>query len=141
MITQAELFELYKEVCKGDTDAFNFLVAWGKCVHGIDDIVDEDIIDTEGKVKVFLETIAMTQNPFFLKYNVSLYPVIILISNDYIDSNNPDMPFNDALRAAGNNMLFLVSFIFGGIEHMRKMTPKIRKISFKEHHGEDNKPI
>lgn len=137
-VTQEELERLYQEIANGDEEAFRFVIAWQLYCHGIDDIVDGDEKSSEGIVAVFFTSCELYNSNFWLRHGRELHILVPVITNDYADSNSQNKKITkeqkDFLRSTGNNMLLAVSYITGGYPLMRKLSPKIREMSFREHH-------
>lgn len=133
-VTLEEAERLYDEIAMGNKEAYLFIHAWQQYCHSIDDIVDGDVKDSEGIISTFFTAAAIFNSNFWKEYGKELYLVVALITNDYVDSNNTLMPQKDFLRGTGNNMLMAIAFIIGGYSHMRNISPKLRILSFKEHH-------
>ena len=128
--------KLYMEASNGNDEAFKFLIGFNNYCHGIDDIVDGEVKDSEGIVAIFFTAAVIFHNNYWIKNSKHLLPVLILITNDYVDSNNEKEKLRDMLRFCGNNMIKIVAFIEGGYELMRQVSPKLNALSYREHHDE-----
>lgn len=140
MKNHEEVEQLYLTIAHGDEEAYKFILAWQAYCHGIDDIVDGEVKDVEGKVAVFFTAAAIFTSNYWAKNKHALYPLVAIITGDYVDSNT-SIPQADVLRGSGNNMLIAVAFLQGGYSLMRHITPKLRKLSWEYHHTLDSKPI
>lgn len=137
--TQEELERIYQEAANGNDEAFRFIVAWQTYCHGIDDLVDEDIKEKRQTINLFFQAATLYSSNYWLKYSHALYPLIALITVDFADSNEPEMPNSQFLAASGNNMIKAVAFIQGGYSLLEQVSGKLNKLSARTHgNGKEN---
>lgn len=140
-MNQEQLEAFYRETCQGREDAYAFICAWQTFCSAVDDLNDGDIKGVDALSRTFFVSIQTLTSNFWQQHGRDLYLLSALITNDYIDSHNCDVKFRDFLRSNGNQMLMAVAFICGGFDHLRKMSLKIREISYREHHDDRGNPI
>lgn len=136
-----KLERLYQEASCGNEEAFKFLLAWNKYCHGIDDVIDDQIKDPQQIISIFVLGTSLYNSNFWIKFQRDLYLTVILIANDFCDSNLEIEPFKDILRFSGNYMVKSVAFICGGYDCMRNISNKLNIASYTDHHTEKGEPI
>lgn len=140
--TEIDLQRLNKAISNGDLDAEKFCYDFFQYVHLIDDLIDtmEDgrpTMSTETILGTFNLAIDIYNGPFYLKNRHLLEGIIRSITNAYADvvlfekAPEPEKrAIADVVRCCGNECLFMVAFICGGWDHMRKLSPMIRHRSW-----------
>ncbi len=134
------------DVCKGNTEAVDFLNRWSAYAHGVDDLIDETT-DNEFKIALFARAIEIYSHPFYLKNLIALRQVALHANNMFADSvawEKSDVKwqkdFADWGRHAATEMVIAVANIIGGYDHMRAVSLEMRKLCYTQHH-KDGKPI
>lgn len=128
------LQELYRTIANGNEDAYRFVVGWQAHSHSVDDIIDGEAKSPEQIIASFFSLTVIHQSNYWIKNREYLYITVALVTSDYADSNIKDMPQADFLRSTGNNLLKAVAFLEGGYSLLRKVSPIINRLSYKEHH-------
>lgn len=139
--------EFCAEIAKDNVEAVNFIMRWLQHIHHVDDIIDESP-EPEQVIEAFVNaTMLFGSDPFYrANWNV-LYPINLLAANAYADSvswqTSSDWRalFSDVLRSYGNEMLLMVAYLVGGWKHMRKISPKLRELSYNNHHTSEGAKI
>jgi len=134
------------EVTKGDAIAADWLQKWAKYCHDIDDQIDEQR-GPESFLAILAQAVDLYTHPFFLAHWSHLRPLIIIITNAYADSvawekssEASERQMADILRFCGLEMCCLVAAICGGYEHMRKVSPTLRRHTWRDNHDEQGNP-
>lgn len=138
----AKLLARLQEILHPQPDAVKFFLAWNEYCHYIDDLVDGDIERTpESILKMGAMAAAIYSSNFYHRYYTQLYPVVLMITNEYGDSvkwerSNEEWKHRqaDTLRHCGNNMLMVIVGIVGGYDAMREVSEMIRTTSYTQHH-------
>jgi hypothetical protein len=145
MLTGMDKLEL---VTLGNDEAKSFLLLWRAYVHGIDDIVDGDVKDGEGIIRVFLLAAELYSHPFYLRHLASLKQVVVNCTNAFADcvpwekhGEAWQQQWADHYRHFGSEMVLAVAYLCGGYDNMRRISPQLRAICWHEHHDKDGKPI
>lgn len=149
-LSERNLATLYDEVTCGNSDALKFIFHWNIYCHGIDDIVDGALSmrDPEVVVSAFAQANVLYSLPFYQAHVARLQTVIALVANAYADSvmwedshDKGQRIMSDVLRFSGNEMLFAVALICGGYQHMRRVSAKLRNMSWQDHHDQHGEKI
>lgn len=144
--------------CLGNAEAIDFLNLWRTYVHLIDDIVDEDLTDTDTlwpkrraveRINAMgAQAVMLYSHPFYIRNLMALRQVVLNCTNAYADSvmwERSSVPwqaqFADAYRHFGAEMVLAVAGICGGYEHMRSISPELRIICYHEHHTPTGEPV
>lgn len=134
------------EIVNGNVAAADWLQRWATYCHAIDDVIDEGQ-GPEAVLAVLVQAVELYTHPFFLAHWFQLRPLVIAITNCYADSvaweksdQPPEQAMADVLRFAGVEMYCLVAGICGGYDHMRKVSPRIRRQTWNSNHDEAGKP-
>jgi len=141
MNTQLE--KVLLEICGDNNDAHRFCNAWINYVHRIDDLVDGDLaLKPENLVKTLVNAAEIYSSNFYQQNAQYLYPIVCLVSNDYIDSeilkNDLEplfLKWAEYLSFSGIYMLQIVALICGGYDNMRKVSIRLRECSLKDHYN------
>jgi hypothetical protein len=135
-----------KLVCNDNKDAIDCCDLFYRYCHGIDDLLDtmEDGRPTMPKeeiLSIFIMAGCLYNCPFFRKHSMTLFPVIIAITNSYADSvaweRDPlahRRTIADVLRTVGDDFFFMIAMICGGWSHMRKVSGQIREVDYLRQH-------
>lgn len=133
---------------RGNESAAEFLRLWRSFVHGIDDIIDGDIVEPEGVLRVFMQAAFVYSHPFFLNNLRELRQLAVNCTNAYADSvmweKSPEAwkrNFSDHYRHFGAEMVLAIAAICGGYDHMREVSKKLREICWIEHHNQQGEPV
>lgn len=137
MITRDQILE----ITKGNVHAADFCSSYLSRVHFIDDIVDEEKKPTdEGLVRSeqdFFEQ--FTFNPWARAYQNSLWPLMVVGMNAWLDSNEWAKSRNkvlqkdaEVLKGVYQEVIWFVAYLCGGREHMREMSRKYREFDHEE---------
>jgi hypothetical protein len=144
--------EFYLKVCAGNEQAYEFLCGWHHYTHLIDDFVDappKNAEESAERLGALLAWAAMLySSPFWVKNVAALSPIVMSVTNTYIDSVRWEQAIRpqwqktvaDTLRHSGNDMVFAVAAICGGWAHMRQFSLPLRAIAFASHHDVDGNP-
>lgn len=130
----------------GNKSAGEFLRLWRSYVHGIDDLIDGDLVGSEAMLSVFMQAAFVYTHPFFLANGVALRQIAINCTNAYADSvawehgEGWKRDFADHYRHFAAEMVLAIAGLCGGYEHMRNVSPVLREICWKEHHDEKGQP-
>lgn len=137
-----------KSYLEKDVDALLWVLAYTTYVHAIDDIIDGDNTESEHILKTFELAAIIYSYPWYLQNRHTLYPLVIMASNTYMDSVKLEKSNElwkqrvaDALRQTGNEVILACIQIVGGIEARREASLKLREISWRTHHNELGEPI
>lgn len=142
-----------REVCRGNEDAIMFCNLWYHYCHGIDDLIDtmqdgRPTMSKEEMLSLFLRAAVLYNCKFFREYSHMLFPIVISVTNTYADSvkwersSKPHLRMmGDVFRTCGNEMFFMVGFICGGPEHMRRLSAPIKERDFLGQHDQQGNPI
>ncbi|HTH21690.1 MAG TPA: hypothetical protein VL854_05700 [Nitrososphaeraceae archaeon] len=147
MSDKNKAFDIINTELAEHPDAVKFIYAFSAYCHGIDDIIDGEIKDTEGILRVFGMAADVFTCPFWRQYGPMLYIVEKVINNDFSDSEvmkNSEHQWQrqhaDVLRCSANNMLHAVLYLLCGREVARRVSLDIRTCSYFNHHDEAGNP-
>lgn len=137
-----------KSLCKGNEPAIHFCTLWFLDRHRIDDLIDErDKVSNEEILEMLICAAGLYNSPFYLANRVMLYPIVLMITNQFADSvkwERDDLEHRktmaDVLRCCGNEMFFAVAAIIGGWDHVRMWSPKIRERDWLLQHDNKGNP-
>ncbi len=131
-----------------DVDAQLFCCNYVILCHAIDDIIDEQKVDTEHVLKTFELTAVVYNNLFYLRNFSMLYPIVKIASNSYADSvlmersNSPWKKLHsDVLRSVANEVILCCVELLEGYDVRREASMILREISYKSHHDKDGVAI
>ena len=144
MLTE-ETKKVLEIAANGNAEAFRFLSGCFHLWHGIDDVIDGDVPGEQIKeriIQLFLYAKDLYTTPFYRLNWMELSGAIDAVSNAYADSvmwENVDSGWqhelSDILRSQGVDIVCLVAKLCGGYEHMRRVSPLIRELSFFDQRG------
>lgn len=125
--------ETYKELgMMIGVEAIEFLDLWQRYVHDIDDVIDEPK-DKEKICRTFVQAALIYSHPVFIRYKDSLLPVVLNLSNTYMDSviweeSEVKWKSRDArcLCHAGYDMMFTLVWLIAGFDALRKISDRLR---------------
>lgn len=139
-VVSADRFdEIFKDIAKGDTDAYDFCNALFRWVHCLDDLVDKDKLVPPTAVSMllfsFIHVIAC--NPFFQKHKTELLSTILLALQAWADSEEwktrPDVLHritSQVLKSEYQNVFIHVAALCGGQCHMQEISRKYRDYDY-----------
>lgn len=134
-------------VLKNYPEACEFVNNYRDYIHGIDDIVDGDIKDSESILRIFSLGSRLFSSDFYHRYRQYLYPIEVLINNTYADSclwekDDINWKRRDAgvLRHTGIDMFLFVVFIIAGRDKMREISEKFRTQCHEFHMTKEENP-
>jgi hypothetical protein len=135
------------DLCCKQVSAVKFVHAWNNYCHDVDDFIDKPKEQTPEKlIRLLVSAKSIYCCQFFRLNEYALEPLITLVSNGYADSiawekstEGWQRYYSDTLSAIGNEVLLKVAEICGGWDHMRVVSPMVRKFSYLCHHTEDGK--
>ena len=114
---------------KGNAAALEFLRVFARRAHWLDDVADGDKLDFGARYSPhdigdheseWLLTVG--GNPFFIAHRAQLVPAMILAINAWVDSDRfPDVQ-RDVIKGQWHEVVWLVAFIVGGLEHLKAVT-------------------
>lgn len=129
-------------------DSIKFITTFCDYCHDIDDIIDGDKPGYEHILQTFAKAATVYSCNFYHNYYISLYPIVLAITNAYADSLRWEKSaevwkksVSDTLRSCGNDMITTVVNIVAGYEAMRDVSITLREVSYSKHHDETGKPI
>lgn len=133
MKNQKQLMEEFtlvlEKASNGNQEALHCMRLASTYFHTFDDLVDRDIelsaFTFSNCNNLFLKLIL---NPFFLQHNQLLGTILLLISDDYIASNEEDKYWNN-LRHCGNTFFKTVALLTGGDKLMLEVGRMLRQCS------------
>lgn len=141
------MLEIYK-LLKDHPDACNFVSDYRNYIHGIDDIIDGDLLGSEGILHIFHLASKIFSSDFYHQYRQYLFPIEILINNTYADSclwekSGVNWKHRDSgvLRHTGIDMFLFVVYIVAGRQKMREISEKFRSQCHEFHMTKEEKPI
>jgi hypothetical protein len=141
--------EAYRDIARGNPDAFELIVAWVGYCHTVDDAVDQDTSpDLIGIVGRMLHwTTVVAENPLFAKHRETITAFVIATANTYIDSvrwercGDPRKErYGNAYRSFWCELIYYIAFLVGGLVHMRAMADKYRAMAWASQ-NEEERPI
>ncbi len=148
-----ELLATFKAITKGNMPAIKFLFLWFYYCHEIDDVLDtmEDgrpVLSKEKILRTYARAFELYNDAFYVENQRTLYPVVVMITNNYADSVQWERDpveyrrvIADVLCEAGNEMMNMVACVIGGYEWMRHWSPRIREISWTRQHDSTGRHI
>ena len=142
MKNSAKLEKILLDICGDNVEAHRFALAWIAYVHRIDDLVDGYIgKDATELVKTFVDAAELYSSNFYQQNAHYLFPIVCLVSNDYLDSELMKFSSDDVLKLkwaeylsfSGIYMLQTIALICGGYDRLRKISIPLRECSLKDH--------
>ena len=140
------------QLCCGNQDAMLFCDLVVRYVHGIDDLVDtlrdgRPRMSKEQMVSLFLNAAVLYNSGFYRANQNLLFPIVIQVTNTYMDSvaweHCPAKHLRamaDVFRICGDEMFIMVALICGGEAHMRRMSAAIKERDWLRQHDELGNP-
>jgi len=144
MNIQQPLTELYREAGCNQADAVDFLFAWHAYCHELDDVVDNPLSPETPEMLLASQVRAacLYTCPFFQQNAAALRPLVFLIASAWGDSvkfehsgDSGLRTYGDSLRLVGNEMVCAVALICGGFAHLRRISPRLRKLAWANQHA------
>jgi hypothetical protein len=144
--------EFNKLICNGNQEAMEFADLWYRYCHGIDDLLDtrsdgRPTMNSEQILWLFALAATLYNHSFFKKWADTLYPIVLLVTNQYADSvaweNSPishQRTMGDCLRICGDEMYNTLAMICGGWQNMRNYSLQIRDRDWINQHDKDGNP-
>lgn len=131
----------YLEIANGDESAAAFAAAFVARAHLVDDIEDGDKpVPSDSLVAGEVDwLVTLAGNRFFNEHKAALVPAMVMGLNAWRDSNawrrNVDARkrrASDVLKSFYHEVVYLVAFLTGGLEHMQKISGKYREYDMEE---------
>lgn len=138
---EKEVHAKIREICLGNQDAINFLVAFFDWVHWLDDVCDKETEELTAKsiAEVNLTfLIAVSTNPFWLANSHRLLPIIIQATIAWVDSEKwktqegKNKVAADVLKGYYHEVFWHAAFILGGWEHALAVTQRHRAYDYEQ---------
>ena len=123
--------------------AKGFLDLYHNFAHLLDDIVDGDIGDMEGRAvgKTLYLAQSLYTHPFYTKYMYILYPTIRLVHNTYFDTvqmenSNEEWKklYVSVLKHCGDEVFLAIIEILGGYDKRMQLGVSVREHTWKKQH-------
>jgi hypothetical protein len=137
-----------KYLFENNPDACLWVLGYYTYVHAIDDFIDGDRTDFQHFLRIQELAAIVYSNVFYQRNIASLYPLVMMASNSYMDSvamehksEDWKRKVADSLRQHANELIIRVIEIVGGYEARREASLALREISWKSHHDSDGKPV
>lgn len=108
----------------GNASALEFLRAYARWAHWVDDVKDEPDMHTDERETARQEgdwLLTVTGNPFFLAHTRSLVPFILAALNAWADSHRFPAVQRDVIKGIWHEAINCVALFTGGPEHQRKL--------------------
>jgi hypothetical protein len=153
MITPEQEHELVKRICKGDTEAEDWMQGIRSYCHLSDDIIDEDIAPIHKKrgaermCQLGALSIQLYCHPFFRKHQDALYGAMLSNIVAYADSVQWEGEdgwkgvCSDWLRHGGIEIVLIIAAAVGGYAHMRSFSQELRTMAYELHHDQEGKQV
>jgi hypothetical protein len=134
-----DIEKAFREIAKGDKEAYEFCEAFYGWVQTLDDLIDQDQPITAEKATVMNVGLIYTlaKNKFFAAHQETLLPIILVSSVAYIDSERfkthehvLDRIASQVLKSQYADVFYYVAFLRGGMGHMLAMTKQYREFSY-----------
>lgn len=122
----------------GNAAALEFLRAFARRAHYVDDIADRDKLPEEGasfspaalaqREQEWL--LVLSGNPFFLANRAALVPAMVLALNAWVDSEVVAWDSNDVrdvVKGQWHEVVWLVAWLTGGWAHLRAASMEFRE--------------
>jgi hypothetical protein len=125
--------EILTEAANGNVEALNFLRAFARRAHWVDDLADQDK-STDNPIALAQEEanwlLCLSSNAFFLAHRAQLVPAMILALNTWCDSHKFPAQQRDILKAQWHEVVWLVAWLTGGWNALRMVTTSHREFDF-----------
>ena len=144
MSTEPNRDEILTAAANGNAAALEFLRAFARRAHWVDDLRDEPLAHTCHDTIAEMEAewlLVLTANPFLLANKASLVPAMVLALNAWIDSENWQKPVDgpeqvrhraqvSVIKGQWHEVVWLVAWLTGGWEKMHDVSAKYRSYDF-----------
>lgn len=131
----------YLEIANGNESAAAFCAAFIARAHLVDDIEDGDS-PVGGDALIAGEVdwlVTLAGNQFFQQHKAALVPAMVMGINAWRSSNawriSTDVKrrrASDVLKSFYHEVVYLVAFLTGGLEHMQRISDKYREYDQEE---------
>lgn len=139
------------KAANGNEAALDFMRRFMHLAHNIDNVIDDEITEPEGVLRVFMQmAVFFAANPFFIENRTVLFPVIITSMDHYANSvmwehsvDPEKRALADVLRSVGTSVVNFTALLCnkGNVDAMRDISPQNQLNSWAEHHDESGNPI
>ena len=139
MVSTTDFDAIFRDITKGDENAFNFCNAFFRWVHCLDELVDRDKEVPPAAVSMLFFSLVHTlaTNLFFQNHKESLLPTMLLASNAWADSEHwkksPDVLHritSQVLKSQYQDVFIHVAALCGGQAHMHEVSRKYRDYNY-----------
>jgi hypothetical protein len=130
---------IFRDITKGDSDAFDFCNSFFRWTHCLDDLVDRDQEVPASAVAILQYSIFhnLACNPFFQKHKASLLPTMLTASIAWADSeawkkreNVLHRISSQVLKSQYQDVFIHVAALCGGQVHAHQMSNRYRDYNF-----------
>lgn len=130
---------IFKDITKGNLDAYDFCHSFFRWVHCLDDLVDKDKQVPAGAVSMLFFSLVHTVacNPFFQKYRTELLSTLLISSQAWADSEEwkkrPDVLHritSQVLKSQYQDVFIHVAALCGGQIHMQEIAARYRDYNY-----------
>lgn len=131
--------EILRAAANGNGSALDFLRAFARRAHWVDDLLDEPnaLRSAEGMASRESEWLLMlTGNVWFIEHRAKLVPAMVLALNAWVDSEqmrNAECRMQnaaDVVKGQWHEVVWLVAWLTGGWEKMRAVSTQYRAYDF-----------
>lgn len=139
----ATRYEIVTTAANGNAAALEFLNAFERRAHWVDDIVDLDrdfavAVSDRAKEAAHHEQewlLCISSNAFFLAHRAQLVPAMLLALNAWVDSesiewDSPDV--RDVVKGQWHEVVWLVAWLTGGWLKLREVSGKYREYDLED---------
>lgn len=130
--------EILTTAANGNAAALDFLQAFARRAHWIDDLADGDKPDKRDPIRVnpFPDVIerhesewllTLSGNAFFLAHRAQLVPAMVLALNAWVDSHRFEPNQQAVIKGQWHEVVYLVAWLVGGTDHLREVTGRFRE--------------
>lgn len=123
------------EITKGNQYAADFVMAYIDFCHLVDDVIDKDkevnVQRLSSELITFLESVMI--NPWVREHSITLWPLIVTGCNAWVDSDIIALKNRkeaDVVKGVYHEVVWFVSYLCGGWEHLRATTTKYREYQY-----------
>jgi len=139
---------IYRKAVGDNEPALNFLLAFHRYCHEIDDFIDDGVRAPDKFIALLVHANVLYTLPFFALHARELSAAVATITRAYADSlwltaseEAWKRQMGDTLRFAGNDMVRLVAQILGGYDRAREVSGNLILVAHEHHHDEQGNPI
>ena len=133
------------DACVNNQQAMEWTQMYCLWAHFIDDVVDEEgWMTSENIMRSNIMIMNLTVHPWFYEHRAELFHIVQLTAALWQQSNVWDkqsQPWQkleaEWMRCSGNLLVLVVANICGGYELMRKVTPRLAELSYKNQKQEN----